>query len=241
MDNGQFSFKCRLTLGRLGYFFTSFTKRLVRLGRHLVSPFRGMGHLPYDYPKGIYRYGLWLMEIPFFLLDLIGIGEIYGTLADWIKFGSRPLTPQEIELGKSVYGETVRFDLITIDERAYIGPKRMLIAYVSFHTINSWGGFSRGLLLHEFVHNWQYERYGSVYIFRALLAQHSRMKYDYGGLPMLKKAKEEKWPFDRFNYEQQGDIVQDYYLVGKNISPCWGTATMKDIRYYEYFIHQLDA
>ena len=45
------------------------------------------------------------------------------------------------------------------------------------------------ILIHELTHVWQFEKMGSVYIPYALIAQQSKMGYNYGGVSELKT-----WP-----------------------------------------------
>jgi hypothetical protein len=83
-------------------------------------------------------------------------------------------------------------------------------AYVSFHTINFYNTITKSTLIHELVHVWQYERYGSAYISEALWAQHWGGGYDYGGISPLRMYSEGKG-LAAFNFEQQADIIEDYY------------------------------
>ena len=67
---------------------------------------------------------------------------------------------------------------------------------------------SEDLFVHELIHIWQYTRLGSVYIPRALRAQRSTEGYNYGGIDQLRLGDAE-WM--SYNYEQQGDILADYW------------------------------
>ena len=63
--------------------------------------------------------------------------------------------------------------------------------------------------------------------------------YDYGGLTVLKKVKEEGGSLSDFNFEQQADIIMDYYRLSIGLRTRWGKATAKDIIYYQYYLDQL--
>ena len=93
--------------------------------------------------------------------------------------------------------------------------------------------------IHELTHIWQFEKMGSVYIPRALRAQQSPLGYDYGGVSALKICREKGKSFLSFNFEQQGDIVSDYYRIKNGYQPCWGNASLNDLPVYESFIKQL--
>jgi hypothetical protein len=67
-----------------------------------------------------------------------------------------------------------------------------------------------GLLIHELVHVYQYERAGSRYLIEALAAQRGE-GYDYAGPDGLKAARSAGRCLADFNREQQAQILQDYY------------------------------
>ena len=69
-------------------------------------------------------------------------------------------------------------------------------------------------LVHELTHCWQYQHLGWKYLFKALRAQFREKEnaYDYGGADGLVKSRQKGVQFKQFNPEQQGNIVQAYYL-----------------------------
>lgn len=172
------------------------------------------------------------------LLDLIGIVELYEGLSSLSKRGIRSLRKEEIEQAQLIFGDTINYQRVRIDERAWLGPKQYQFCYVSFYTINSWGGMRNDTLIHELMHVWQYERFGALYIAKALLAQREE-GYDYGGWTKLDKVRKQGGKLSDFNFEQQADIVMDYYRLQNGHLPRWGNASSKDISEYEYFIDQL--
>ena len=99
--------------------------------------------------------------------------------------------------------------VIRIDEHAHLGPKQWCIAYVGFHTINSYGMISDRLLIHELVHIWQYEQFGSYYIYKALLAQNSHDAYNYFVIRELDALIAREGSILDYNFEQQASIIED--------------------------------
>ena len=145
-------------------------------------------------------------------IDLFGIDHLYQHLSARLKYKTRPLTENEIEIGKSVFSDAIDYKKVRIDEKSYTA-RHLQVIYVSFNTINSWGRMPKDILIHELVHIWQYQKLGSIYIAEALAAQRSEAGYDYGGVTALKNALENKKTLLNFNFEQQGDIVQDYFRL----------------------------
>jgi hypothetical protein len=95
------------------------------------------------------------------------------------------------------------------------------------------------LLVHEMMHVWQYQHLGVIYIPKALSAQYSLMKYDYGGKPGLMQAVEDGKKLLDFNFEQQAEIITDYFLLKTGRYPRWGDATYRDLALYEHFARQV--
>lgn len=202
-------------------------RRLQRLGRHLQ-------HF-------CWSSGMWWVELSYLLLDIIGVPELYETLADFIKWNSRGLTPEEYELLFPIFGDSIHYERVRIDERAYLGPPQMKICYVSFYTINSWGAMNPALLVHEMVHVWQFQQWGSVYIPRALQAQSSAEGYNYGGAPRVVNWARQDGRLEDFNLEQQADLVADCWRLQHGWRTQWGPAGPADLPYYFHFVNQLQA
>lgn len=177
----------------------------------------------------------WLYELGLLGLDCLGIPEWYETFIDVFKFRTRPLRPDEIELARSVFGSSLNYRRIRIDDRAWLVSRPRKVAYVSFHTINSWGPLPEHILIHEMVHIWQYRQFGSVYILKALMAQYSPKGYNYGGVDGLIQRTD----FREFNLEQQGDVVADYFRILNGLEPEWGSGSWEDLEHYRKFIKQL--
>ncbi|HKK76255.1 MAG TPA: hypothetical protein VJ953_14345 [Saprospiraceae bacterium] len=228
--------KLTFLLLRLVEIFYYFPMRLGRLLRHLG---KGANRYAKLRNRPVARIGFWWLETLLYLLDLIGFAEIYEALANIIKFNTRPLYGWEIELGKRIYGESIRWQRVRLDEAAWIGPRQFSLCYVSGFTINSWGPMNNALLIHELMHVWQYQQMGLVYIVHALRAYHSEENYNYGGLEKLREVKATQKGIWVFNLEQQADIMSDYYRLSENQPPQWGNAHIYDLPVYAYFIEQV--
>ena len=183
--------------------------RVERLGKHVVS-----GE----------KIGDWVEHVSIDIGDLSGLGEIYETGADWVKFNTRKLTDHEVDIAKNVFGDSINYDLVRIDNRAFSVPIAKEIKkanqhrpYTSFHTINTWGDLNDATLIHELTHVWQYEHDGSIYMPDASKSQGepgitpNTDGYDYGGAATLNSHKNDGLGW--FNYEAQAHIIEDYYKL----------------------------
>jgi hypothetical protein len=196
-----------------------YPRRLLRLGKAILgmSVARGL-LLPQDYKRKS------SIQHPFFaktcialtcFADLLFLPELYQIIYDWLKYRTRPLTPEEIALGKKYYGNTIPWSLVRINSRAKVVSKRANIAFVSFHTINTWGDMPPSLFIHELAHVAQFSSLGSSYIVYALLAQASTVGYNYS----LALPNAQTW--SDFNLEQQADLVSDCYRIEYGFFPVW--------------------
>ena len=241
----RFSIQDRLayTGGRLADWLLGQPVRWRRLGRHLsVLPgaiggrWPGMG-LDLRLPG---RVGLWWSCGLILAGDILGLPELYEILTVWLKWNVRRLSAPEKVLAAEIYGNSIRLERVLIDERAWIGPRQRRFCYVSFYTVNSWGTMWPGLLIHELMHVWQYERWGSAYIPLALAAQRSPMGYNYGGVGALAAAFAGGSGLHNFNPEQQADIVADAFCLRKGLPLRWEKGPVADERVYAWFVEQLE-
>ncbi len=222
-----------MLIHRSQYYVNSFGSRFIRLLSHLSFSDLGVRQ------SGMKRALLWLPGVFVLLLDLIALPELYDYVTNRLKPSSRILTAQEKELAKSVYGEAFDYDQLRIDDKAILGPKYGHFAYVSYFTINCYGPMTRHTFIHELMHVWQYQRYGSMYILHALWAQRTKESYNYGGLGRLRGIKRAGGQLADFNFEQQADIIEDYYLIKHGYRPQWGSAGPEDLLYYEYYLREV--
>lgn len=187
-----------------------------------------------------FSFRTWLIEFSFLLIEPFGIFDLYDALASLSK-RARPLNEREIGIARSIFGNSLAYERVRVDERAYLGPRKGKFCYVSCNTINSWGRMPDPILIHELMHVWQYQHLGIVYIPRALAAQFSPEGYNYGGVPALRHAIMTGKKLLDFNYEQQADIIEDYYRLLIGFRPSWGNGTSHDLEIYAHFASQLST
>jgi len=219
---------------RSKHYIISFPARLSRLIQHIF-----LSNLGVKQSFGM-KLIKWLPGVIVLLIDLIAIPEVYDCCSNWSKRRVRELNDTEFQAAHQIFKDSIPLADIRIDQHARFGPKQWRFAYVSFFTINAYGKMPIHLLIHELVHVWQYMSYGSLYIVHALFAQHSEMGYNYGGLDALTKVKKKGGDLTDFNFEQQADLVRDYYLLKHGFKPQWSGATAEDISLYEYFLNQVN-
>jgi hypothetical protein len=206
----------------------------------LLKQFVGLGKILFDSDLRKWKNILqWNIELFFLFFDIIAIPDIYEFVIDVFKNHSRPLNEIEKAEAVKVFRDAINLDRIRVDDRARIGARKHKYAYVSFYTINLHGMLRPNLLIHELVHVWQYSQYGSVYIPRALQAQRSELKYNYGGLESLLNGIKGGLDLSSYNYEQQADIVTDYYKLMNGERVQWGSANSQDIKTYQYYVDSI--
>ena len=155
------------------------------------------------------------------------------------KPNTRRLSERETALARSIFGESIDYRKVRFDERSYIGCRQYRFAYVGFCFINSWGPLFDPHFIHEMLHVWQYRCLGSVYIPRALWAQRTPEGYNYGGVDALQQALEQGKSLTDFNFEQQGDIVADYFCLKNGWKPRWCAADKAYLPVFEAITAEL--
>lgn len=178
----------------------------------------------------------WMGTNLVYVLEIAGVGEVYETAADFIKFNTRQLTGEEIEKARSVFGSSIDYNLVRVDDHAIIGPSFSDRAYVSFHTINSWGDMTDHTLLHELTHVWQYEDEGAMYMPRAIHAQEWGDGYDYGGVANLQVQQQAGNDITMFNPEQQAQIIGDFYHLRAS-----GGTDEATLQVYAHFVRHVST
>lgn len=131
----------------------------------------------------------------------------------------RPLTPGEIELGRSVFGDAIDYSKVRMIKRKWwpLQPKNTIMTpsgSLHFHPHGStWSDdFSRepisyqGFFIHEMTHVWQAQRGGPLYL---PLMRHPFCRYSYA----IKPGK----PFRRYGLEQQAEIVRHRFLADRGV------------------------
>lgn len=193
--------RLRMFGGRLLQFILKWPKRLLRLC---------LWTLWISSPRGKHSFYRWGSGLILLIVDLTPLSLLYETIMDIVKTRSRALSVEEINIAQTVFGVSIPLQLVSMDPSSWPVIKRKASAYVSFHTINYDHALPPHTFIHELVHVWQYERHGSAYISEAIWAQRWGVGYDYGGLGPLMHYSEGKG-LSAFNFEQQADIIEDYY------------------------------
>ena len=129
--------------------------------------------------------------------------------------GQRPLTPGELRIARSVFGDALDYSAITIRRRKWFPfqPRKVTMAprgHLHFHPKGDayCDDFSKesvtrqGLLIHELVHVWQTQTRGRWYL---VLNRMPWARYDYSLKP--------GWGLDRYGIEQQAMIVQHAFWL----------------------------
>ncbi len=207
-------------------------RRILRLLEHLTSGLLGLlkwlntvdGDLASWFKGGLYAFAAWTGRLIAKIIDLFGIGELVDLTGTLLKVNTRSLTEEEVQEAKLVFGDSLPYWRVRIDEWsliAHVGKwfaERRLkqpvgeMAVTVFGTINfsrrinpKRGNSDMAWLIHELTHVAQNEHVGSQFMGEALYAQNTA-GYDYGGVEKLHGR-----DLHRFNREQQGDIARDYY------------------------------
>lgn len=125
----------------------------------------------------------------------------------------RALTPSEVSLCLTVFGQAIDYDRVTVFNRKWwlFQNARVTMApdgNLWFHPksnlfCDDFCGSSRNiqaLFIHEMVHVWQHQQ--GIFL---PLARHPFSRYDYELLPGK--------PFAEYGIEQQAEIVSHYFLL----------------------------
>ena len=175
--------------------------------------------------SGFVSGAAWVGRLLAKLLDVVGIGELMDLIWQVIKFNTRTLSSTEISEAKKVFGNSISYWQVRIDEYSLIAWLGSLFSggggmgVTTFHTINfnqkiktAPGNSDMAWLIHELTHVSQYEHVGSQYLGEALHAQATK-GYGYGGEAGLLADRAAGKHFRDYNREQQGDIARDFYLA----------------------------
>jgi hypothetical protein len=131
--------------------------------------------------------------------------------------GSRSLTPGEIELARSIFGDAIDYDRVKLVRRKWwpFQPRGIVMAptgNIHFHPDSHlWSeDFSKerlslqGLFIHEMTHVWQAQTRGRFYL---VLMRHPFCRYTY--------QLEEGRSFDRYGLEQQAELVRHRFMADR--------------------------
>jgi hypothetical protein len=133
--------------------------------------------------------------------------------------GSRLLTPGEIALARSVFGDAIDYSKVRLVKRKWwpFQPRNTAMAptgNIHFHPHGSlWSeDFSaeplhrQGLFIHEMTHVWQSQTRGRFYL---PLMRHPFCRYSY--------TIDDGRPFGRYGLEQQAEIVRHAFLAERGV------------------------
>ena len=128
---------------------------------------------------------------------------------------NRPLTPGEVTLARSIFGNTIDYSRVRLFKRKWwpFHPRNAAMAPMGdiyFHPDGDvWSDdFSKeplgrqGFFIHEMTHVWQTQKGGRFYL---PLMRHPFCRYSYE----LNPGK----PFSRYGLEQQAEIVAHAFLA----------------------------
>jgi hypothetical protein len=127
-------------------------------------------------------------------------------------------------------------NLVLVDDKPFKITPKLALAYVGFNTIYLNKPVSDDIFVHELVHVWQFQKFGSLYIYRALKAQLSKNTYDYGGPERILEVYHNQSEFTQFNFEQQAEIIQDFYRLKYSTSLL---SDLESFRSYDYLYKQI--
>lgn len=152
--------------------------------------------------------------------------------------GTRALTPGEIVLARSVFGDAIDYTRVTVKRRKFfpLQPRVVTMApmgHLHFHpeAPHYCDDFAAADLdaqahfIHEMVHVWQAQRRGRWYL---VLRRHPFCRYDYA----LKSG----WPLERYGIEQQAEIVRHAFLLREGATVA-GAPSPDDYRAILPFTH----
>ena len=132
---------------------------------------------------------------------------------------ARPLTPGEIALARSVFGQVIDYDKVRLVRGKWwpFHPRNAAMAptgNIHFHPGGDmWSeDFAnetigrQGLFIHELTHVWQSQQRGRFYL---PLMRHPFCRYRY--------QLEDGRPFERYGLEQQAEIVRHRFLADRGV------------------------
>jgi hypothetical protein len=126
---------------------------------------------------------------------------------------SRLLTPAEVSLARSVFGQAIDYARVRVHPRKWwpFQPRRVAMAPDGHLWLSPEGPHwcddfctrdigRQGLFIHEMTHVWQHQHGINL-----ILRRHPFCRYDYALKP--------GWTLDRYGIEQQAEIVRHVFLL----------------------------
>jgi Ca2+-binding RTX toxin-like protein len=190
--------------------FVQLDDRIYRLGDHLAD---ALSNWPWEAEFWNDMGRVWID-----CLEIAGLGEAYEMLMEFVQPWQRAMTAKEIEVARSVFGDSINYGLVRMNEHSLMNELGGVLsgqgveAHATGYIINSNGDISDETMIHELTHVWQYIQDGIIYMPEALDAQFGE-GYDYGGVSDLEAKMAAGQGLSAYNREQQGDIVSDYFVL----------------------------
>ena len=175
-----------------------------------------------------------LKEVRRVVFETLGSPIMYGGMkalsaiqeALGVEPKGRSLKPDEIEMLRSIYGDSIDYSKVVIKEGksgliSAVNPNNLFVVgntiYVPPGAQDRWNDKEerKGLLVHEMAHVWQYQNGGIGYMGKAVAAQWWGPKganysrgYFYQDDVIAGK------PFEKLNPEQQASLIEDAFRRG---------------------------
>ena len=192
----------------LSFTFRTYPIRIYRVLKHVLPVrYKLGGEIPFL--KLVLE---WIVSLFLYLTDLLLFPEIICISALLLNGNLRGLSPKEKEIREMLFEDKLHIPTLINDKASWL-TRNGKFAFVSFYIINSDGHMKDRTFAHELIHIYQFSRYGSPYIIRSLLAQRTPSAYAYGGAPRLLEMYSNQLSQGVLNYEQQGEVLADYYQL----------------------------
>jgi hypothetical protein len=143
----------------------------------------------------------------------------------------RPLTPGEIALARSVFGDAIDYAAVTVRRRQFMPfqPRGVTMAPMGHLHFHPEAGHYRddfaaaplslqGHFIHEMTHVWQAQQRGRWYL---VTHRHPWCRYSYALRP--------GWKLERYGIEQQAEIVRHFFLLCNRVQVA-GAASLESYR-----------
>jgi hypothetical protein len=166
--------------------------------------------------QGVIGTGGWLFRLLAAIVDTLGVTEGIEFVQLLLRAGCRRLTPAEITEAQRVYGNSISYGWVYVDDtnmtisdiygRLAGGG---FIGVTVFHTIEIDPTYGTSLLIHELGHVRQHEAVGSRYMAEAIY-HGNWLGYDYDATDVQNNH------LRQFNREQQCRIAEHYYAMLTN-------------------------
>lgn len=214
------------------YHCTQYPKCWIRLILHIIPIYRPSWKLRFSNANEYFG------DLFAYTVDVLLIGYLYDIINPLFMPKQRYLDEDEVIIAKNVFSSHVRYRFVTLHYGMSERIRELALAYVSLNTINYRKEIYESVFIHEMVHVWQYQKYGVVYIFRALKAQYEETNcYNYGGVDTLYRDMLAGKHIEEYNFEAQAQIIQDAYERGVFQSE---SSTDMAQSVYRYYHGQLD-